>query len=331
MIRRLWAHPHVELVRVTSVDHIGEPISVVHHHLDSLTDLRFEDLPPREAVRDADVVLLGLPHEVSLEVVPELVETGVKIVDMSAAFRLSSPATYKERYGRDHPAPELLAQFVYGLTEVEREAIRCARFVANPGCFATCVQLGLLPFAQKGWLVGTVATTGMTGSSGSGAEARITTHHPIRSVNLRAYSALGHVQAYEMDEGLRRAGGNIDGLDFVPVSAPLSRGIFVTSFAELEGPRSEQEIRDALEAAVDGEQFIRVPRGRSPEVAAVSGSNYVELGVEIGARSGNRWRVVCLSAVDNLIKGGAGQAIQNANLMLGLDEATTLVDPGNYP
>ena len=208
MIRRLLAHPDVELARVTSIDHVGAPLGRVHPNLEGQTDLVFEDLPPARAVEGADVALLGLPHEISLEAVPALVKAGVRIVDMSAAFRLRDAESYRRRYGRAHPAPELLPEFAYGLPELDRAAIERARYVANPGCFATCVQLGLLPFARRGWLAGRVRTTAMTGSSGSGAAASPTTHHPTRSNNLKTYAALVHVQSFEMDEGIRAAGGD---------------------------------------------------------------------------------------------------------------------------
>lgn len=331
LIRRLLAHPHVELTRVTSVDQVGQLVGHVHPNLEGRTDLRFEDVPPAQAVDGADVALLGLPHDVSLEVVPAIAATGTRIVDMSAAFRLGDAETYRRRYGRPHPAPELLPEFVYGLPELDRARIENARFVANPGCFATCVQLGLLPFARRGWLQGRVHTTAMTGSSGSGAAPSPTTHHPVRSNNLKVYAPLTHVQSHEMDEGLRAAGAVIDGIDFVPISAPLARGILATSFATLVGPRSEDEIDDALRTAFSDSPFVRVPSARGPEVVAVAGSQYAEVGVTVGPRDGEGWRVVVTSALDNLIKGGAGQAIQNMNLMLGLDERTTLTDPGNFP
>lgn len=331
MIRRLLLHPDVELVRVGSIDHVGEPIAYVHPNLEGRSDLVFEDLPPAEAARDADVVLLGLPHEVSLEVVPVLAEAGVHVVDMSAAFRLADAKTYEARYGRPHPAPDLLRSFAYGLPELRRQDLRAARFVANPGCFATCVQLGLLAFAERGWLRGPVRTVAMTGSSGSGAAPRPTTHHPVRSHNLKTYAPLVHVQSYEMDEQIRAAGSDIARVDFVPVSAPLGRGILATSFVELVGPESEDEIREALRSRFEDEPFVRVPKSRGPEVVAVAGSQYAEVSVDVGARTTQGWEVVCTSALDNLIKGGAGQAIQNLNLMLGLDERVALADPAPYP
>src|SRR5580765_4096703 len=167
MARRLLVHPDVELVRVASIDHVGEPLGAVHPNLDGATDLVFEDLAPAEAARGCDVALLALPHKVTATKVPELIAAGVKIVDMSGDFRLRDAAAYERYYGAKHPHPELLGSFVYGLPELNREAIRAARAVASPGCFATTIELGLLPLARAGRLAGAaVHVVGMTGSSG---------------------------------------------------------------------------------------------------------------------------------------------------------------------
>lgn len=330
MIRRLMMHPEVELVRVTSIDHVGEPVASVHLNLEGLTDLRFESGSWTEAARDVDVVLLGLPHDVSLQAMPELDRAGVRIIDMSAAFRLADPRTYAARYGKAHPEPDLLKQFVYGLPELNRDAIRAARFVANPGCFATCVQLSLAPLARAGAL-GPVHTVAMTGSSGSGAEPRPTTHHPTRSQNLRVYGALRHVQSFEIDDQLRAAGASELELTFVPVSAPLARGILSVSLTSLPEAWTPDRCRELLDEAYAHEPLVRVPRTRTPEVVAVAGSAYAEVGVEVGEPRHGRRPVSWLGALDNLIKGGAGQVIQNLNLMFGLSETASLSDPGSHP
>ena len=168
MIRRLLIHPEVDLVRISSLDFIGEPLGAAHPNLEGRSDLRFESLPPEAAAEGVDVVLLGLPHKVSAEVVPKLISTGVRIVDMSGDFRLKSAEAYAQHYGKQHPCPELLSKFVYGLPELNREAIRASRYVASPGCFATTLSLGLLPLAKAGWLRGSVESVAITGSSGSG-------------------------------------------------------------------------------------------------------------------------------------------------------------------
>ena len=331
MIRRLLLHPRVELVRVASIDYVGEPLGAAHPNLTGMTELTFENLSPREAADGCDVVLLGLPHKVTAAKVPELVELGVKIVDMSGDFRLQDVGAYERYYETKHPVPELLSEFVYGLPELNRERIRQARYVASPGCFATTVELGLLPLARAGLLRGPIHVAACTGSSGSGAIAKAGTHHPVRAMNIKSYRPLTHQHTPEIVETLGSAGASEVELRFVPISVPLSRGILATSFVEVDAPLDEARL-DALYAeAYDDEPFVRRPSGRLPEVAAVSGSNYVEVGFALGDPAGDTRTLTVFSCLDNLIKGGAGQAIQNMNLVLGLDERLSLEDPGSWP
>jgi len=331
MIRRLLLHPRVELARVASIDYVGEPLSAAHPSLEGCTDLVFEDIPPAEAARGCDVALLALPHKVTASKVPELVDLGVRIVDMSGDFRLRDVEAYARYYGVRHPVPDLLPSFVYGLPELRRAEIRAARFVASPGCFATTIALALMPLARAGLLAGPIHVTGITGSSGSGAVAQASTHHPVRAVNLKPYKPLGHQHTPEIEQTLRDAGATHIELRFVPVSAPLSRGILATAYAEVDGAVDGDRVARLFDECYADEPFVRRPRKRLPEVAAVSGSNHAEVGFAVGEPSAGRRTVACFCAIDNLIKGGAGQAIQNMNLLLGLDERLSLEDPGSWP
>jgi len=332
MIRRLLVHPDVELVRVASVDLVGEPLSAADPKLEQLTELTFEGIPPVEAARGVDVVLLGLPHTVAAAKVPELVALpGLKVVDMSGDFRLKDAATYQRHYKHVHPCPALMQEFVYGLPELNRARIRQARLVASPGCFATTIELMLLPLARAGLLDGVVHVQGITGSSGSGVAASAGTHHPVRAGNLKAYKPLEHQHVPEIAEALAQAGAPGLKLRFVPVSAPLTRGILATGFVELPEAWTQERLDALYRETFAGEPFVRVPRKRLPEVAAVAGSNFAEVGVVAGPAEGGRRTVTVLGALDNLVKGGAGQAIENMNLMLGLDERASLADPGPWP
>jgi N-acetyl-gamma-glutamyl-phosphate reductase len=340
MMRRLLLHPEVELARVASIDYVGEPLSSAHPNLEGLTDLVFENLPPEEAAKGMDVVLLGLPHKVAATHVPKILETGAKVVDLSGDYRLKNVAAYEQFYGGKHPSPALLERAVYGLPELNRDAIKKATLVASPGCFATTIELGLLPLAKKGLLSGGIETVGITGSSGSGAAAQAGTHHPVRAVNLKTYKPLKHQHVPEILETLAFAAAAAlpaEGappplaLHFVPVSAPLSRGIFATSFVHVPASTTKDQIAAALNEAYENEPFVRVPRKRLPEVVAVSGSNYAEVGFELGPVEEGKRLLAMFSAIDNLIKGGAGQGIQNMNLVLGLDETLTLKDAGGFP
>ncbi len=333
LVRRLLVHPEVELARVASIDFVGDPVSAVHPNLEGRTDLCFEGLSPAEAARDMDVVLLGLPHKISALQVPEIMRTGARIVDLSGDFRLRDPAAYAQYYGAPHPCPQELTKgtFVYGLPELHRDAIRDARYVASPGCFATTIELALLPLATAKVLAGPVEIVGITGSSGSGVAPSAGTHHPVRANNLRTYKPLEHQHVPEIEQTLAQAGAVNLKLRFVPVSAPLARGIFVTCFAHVDASVDAAAIAKMWRRAYDGEPFVRVPAKRLPEVVAVKGTNYAEVGAVAGDVDGGKRLVACFAATDNLIKGGAGQAIQSMNLMLGLDERLTLEDPGGWP
>jgi LysW-gamma-L-alpha-aminoadipyl-6-phosphate/LysW-L-glutamyl-5-phosphate reductase len=332
MARRLLMHPDVELVRVASIDHVGEPLGAVHPNLDGATDLKFEDLSPADAAKGCDVALLALPHKVTAAKVPELIAAGVKIVDMSGDFRLRDAASYEKHYGARHPHPELLGTFVYGLPELNREQIKAAKYVASPGCFATTIELALLPLARVGMIDGAVIhVQGITGSSGSGIAPAAGTHHPSRAGNLKTYKPLDHQHVPEIVQTLGDAGAKNVEIRFVPVSAPLTRGIFATCFIELPAEIDASKLASLFDERYAREPFVRRPHKRLPEVVAVAGSNYAEVGFAVGEAVNGKRTATLFSALDNLIKGGAGQAIQNMNIILGVDEKASLEDLGNWP
>lgn len=331
IIRRLLLHPDVELVRVSSIDYVGETLSAAHPNLESLTELTFEKLTPEEAAKGMDVVFLGLPHKVSATTVPKILESGAKIIDLSGDFRLKNPGYYERYYGGAHPFPGLLKRSVYGLPEWNRDKIRTATLIASPGCFATAVILGLLPLAIAKLLDGPVETVGITGSSGSGVAPQAGTHHPVRSQNLKTYKPLNHQHIPEITETLLDAGAKGIDLHFVPVSAPLARGIFATSFVKIDPEVTKEQLQEHFESTYAREPFVRMPKKRLPEVIAVSGSNYAEVAFEFGPVDGGKRTIACFTAIDNLIKGGAGQAVESMNITLGLDERRSLEDAGGYP
>ena len=336
LLRRLLFHPHVEVVRVTAVDNVGKTLGEVHLNLAGLSSLTFEQLPAAEAVRGLDGVFLALPHKTTAQVVLEILDSGFegRIVDMSGDFRLRQPALYTRYYGAEHPRPAMLTEgkFSYGLPELNRAEIAKAKYLASPGCFATTIALGLLPLARGNKLAGPVQTVAATGSSGSGANPALTTHHPLRAQNLRTYKPLDHQHIPEIVQTLEAAGAKDLSLEFVPVSAPLPRGIFATSFAQVASTTTVEELDALFAQCWKGEPFVRWVRGaRQPEVVAVAGGNYVEVGYALGPVTGQTRRVVCFSALDNLVKGGAGQAIQAFNVMMGFDEKLTLAEPGLWP
>ncbi len=332
ILRRLWLHPEVELVRVLAADHVGQPLGSAQPHLEGLSELVYEAVSDDESTAPkVDVAFLALPHEVSWQVTSALLKNGTRVIDCSGAFRVQTSDDYARFYGKPHPLPELLPDFVYGLTEVNRERIKQTRTVASPGCFATTIELGLLPLAKAGFLRGPIHTVAATGSSGAGASPLLTTHHPTRAANLRCYKPFTHPHVPEIVETLSSAGATDVELSFVPVAAPLTRGIFASSFATIPNTVGQDELDQLVDETYVGSHFVRRPRRRLPEVVAVAGSNFAEVKIVAGPVNGQHRTVTALSTLDNLLKGGGGQAIQNMNLMLGLDETTGLRDPGHYP
>ena len=338
LIRLLLGHPDVRLARVTSIDHVGEPLEAVHLNLPK-TGLSFEELPAPEAARGMDVLFLALPHKVSAAVGAALEASDAKVIDLSGDFRLRDAQVYAKYYGQAHPHPELLdGRWVYGLPELNREAIRSARRVASPGCFATTIGLGLLPLARAGLLRGRVQTVAATGSSGSGAYASDGTHHPTRANNLKPYKVLNHQHRPEIEQTLRDAavrGGHDPHLtlEFVPVSAPLPRGILAMSFVTVPEATTAEQIGALFAEAYGDAPFVRVlPKGgRQAEVVAVKGSMYVDLSWTLGGAFDGARQLVVTTAADNLVKGGAGQAVQSMNLMLGLAEGRGIDAPALWP
>ncbi|MDF1561973.1 MAG: N-acetyl-gamma-glutamyl-phosphate reductase [Deltaproteobacteria bacterium] len=335
LLRHLLVREDVEVLRIASKDYVGERVDKVHRTLVGFAgDRILEDLPPEVAAEGADLVFLGMPHKITAQVAMPLLDLDLRIVDLSGDFRLRSLTDYSRDYHPDHPCPERLGTFVYGLPELHREAIKGAKHVASPGCFATCIAVGLLPLAKEGLLKDlAVRTVAMTGSSGSGVRPSEGTHHPVRSRNLKPYKVLQHQHRSEILQTLGDAGASGVSLDFVPVSAPLGRGILAISQLDLPEGHDAASLQAVYEKHLGDEPLVRVrPAGAVPEVAAVAGSAYLEVGLAVRHdEETGRATLCCMSAIDNLIKGGAGQAIQSFNLMVGAPEGLGLAAPGLWP
>ena len=327
LLRRLLPDPDVQILKLISKDDVGKPLSAVHLSLGDVAEgYMIEDISVEEATEGADLVFLGLPHRVSMDFAPRILEKGVKLIDLSGDFRLRSTDDYARYYGLEHTAPELIDRFVYGLPELFRDSIKTSNAVASPGCFATSQILPLAPLARRGWLNRTVRVVSATGSSGSGANPSKGTHHPLRSVTLRPYRPLNHQHTPEIVQALGDVGPENMRLDFVPVSAPLSRGILTTALMDLPESVGPKDLQEAYQEDFGSEPFIRLVEGRLPEVASIKGSQYVEIGHQY---DDGRLAVFC--ALDNLVKGGAGQAIQSFNLMMGRPETTGLLASPTWP
>lgn len=332
LLRLLLPRDDVEVRYAIAKDNVGKPLGDVHLSLAPLTDLMVSDLPPEVVAPEVDVVFAGLPHKASAPLVAAYADLGKAVIDLSGDFRLHNATAYQQFYEATHPMPERLGSFVYGLPELNRSALRGARLVASPGCFATCIALALLPFAERGWLQGAVQVSAMTGSSGSGAAPQAGTHHPLRAQTLRPYKPLNHQHTPEIEQTLSLAGARQLALQFVPVSAPLVRGILATAFFSVAAHVRPEALQAALAERYADEPLVRVVHGRLPEVNAVAGSMYVEVAVTVGAVGPDgRRQVVSHACLDNLVKGGAGQAVQSFNLMIGADEWTGLRAPKAWP
>jgi N-acetyl-gamma-glutamyl-phosphate reductase common form len=305
-------------------------VGEVHRNLQGLTNLRFEKAPEEfESLSSLDCLFLALPHGQALEIAPRL-PTGLKVIDLSGDFRLRDSAEFEEHYGRAHTATELQREFVYGLTEFNREKIKEARLVSNPGCFATATLLGLFPLSLTGALVGRVVVDAKTGSSGSGAKPAANTHHPQRTNSFYAYKPFTHQHVPEIEQALRDTGAAPEWnneLIFMTHSLPVSRGIFASIYAEVdeENVMTAEQIGWIYESFYKDSFFVRLVKG-SPDINWVKASNFCDIGFAVRGR-----QIAVFSAIDNLVKGAAGQAVQNMNLMFGLEETTGLLLVGGNP
>lgn len=332
LLRWLSQHPDVASIRGTSRSLGGRPFSDAHPNLLGVVEGKFESaIDARELGASAQpVVFSALPHGELAKTLASLerdwdtagIADRLLLIDLSGDFRIADPAAFEAAHGTPHPAPGLLANFVYGLPEWNRAAMAGAKRIASPGCFATALQIGLLPLRDLE--VGFIAATAVTGSSGSGTAAAAGTHHPTRAQDFRAYKILTHQHNAEVR--LAMAACRVSAkFSFVPQSGPFVRGIFATLQFQLSQELGGRSLQARAVEAFDGFPFIRLVE-TSPRVAAVAGSNFADVAVASDARSG-----VIMVALDNLGKGMAGQAVQGMNIALGLDETTGLRVAGRFP
>lgn len=324
LLRILLFHPNAKIVFVTANEHAGKAVSAVHRNLLGLTELSFEVAPEDlSTLADFDVAFFALPHGQALGQIPQL-PPHVKAIDLSGDFRIDDAETFKQFYKLDH-AGDVQSDFVYGLTETNRDEIRSARFIANPGCFATATLLALAPAVKSGLLTGRIIVDAKTGSSGSGAKAAANTHHPQRMNSFYAYKPFQHQHLPEIEQHLRTVGEFENELVFMTHSLPVSRGIFASCYMELKSGISNEELGQLYRDFYKDSFFVRHVEG-SPDINWVKNTNFCDI-----ATHSNGKQIAVFSAVDNLVKGAAGQAIQNMNLMFGLDEKTGLVFTGGNP
>jgi len=334
LLRLLIFHPKVEVTCAISREHAGDFVFRVHPNLRGITDLKFVPLNTQTIIENCDLAFTATPHGTSAKLIPQLLGAGLKVIDLSADFRLKNPADYPRWYGWEHPNPELLKDAVYGLPELHREEIRNTKLVACPGCMAASAILELAPIVKADAIEkDKIIVDVKIGSSGAGGKPSTATHHAERFGVIRPYKPVGHRHTAEIEQELNRLISGKVTVSLSPHGVNIVRGILSTAHVFLTKQLSVTDIWKIYRGFYQEEPFIRLVKDRKgiyklPDPKVVVGSNFCDIGVEIDENSN---RLVLFSAIDNLMKGTAGTAIQDLNLMLGIEEKTGLEHPGYHP
>lgn len=329
LLRLLAQHPQCELRAITSRKEAGMPVAEMFPNLRGRVSLRFSE-PAASGLDQCDVVFFATPNGVAMQEARALVDAGVKVIDLAADFRIRDVAVWEQWYKMKHACPELVAEAVYALPEINRAEIKKARVIANPGCYPTAVQLGFLPLIEAGCVdAGHLIADAKSGVSGAGRKAETHILHAEAADNFKAYGVAGHRHQPEIAQGLSRAAGMPVGLVFVPHLTPMIRGIHATLYARLTKAMTAADLQALYEKRYAGEAFVDVmPAGSHPDTRSVRGANQCRIAVHL-PQGGDT--VVVLSVIDNLVKGAAGQAVQNMNILFGLAEDTGLTQVALLP
>ena len=329
LLRLLAQHPHCELHAITSRKEAGMPVAEMFTNLRGRVSLRFSE-PAAAGLDQCDVVFFATPNGVAMQEARALVDAGVKVIDLAADFRIRDVAVWEQWYKMKHACPELVAEAVYALPEINRAEIKKARVIANPGCYPTAVQLGFMPLIEAGCVdISHLIADAKSGVSGAGRKAETHILHAEAADNFKAYGVGGHRHQPEIAQGLARAAGKPVGLVFVPHLTPMIRGIHATLYARLTKSTTAAALQALFENRYAGEAFVDVmPAGSHPETRSVRGANQCRIAVHL-PQGGDT--VVVLSVIDNLVKGAAGQAVQNMNILFGLAEDAGLTQVALLP
>lgn len=323
LVRLLMQHKDAEIVWYGSRSYIDQKYYDVFHNMFEIVDDKCLDDNIEELAEKADVVFTATPQGLCSSLVSEDVLSKTKIIDLSADFRIKDVNRYEEWYGLKHQSPEFIKEAVYGLCEINREDIKKARLIANPGCYPTCSTLSIYPMAKEGLIdMNSIIIDAKSGTSGAGRGAKVNNLYCEVNENIKAYGVATHRHTPEIEDQLSYASGEKVILNFTPHLVPMNRGILVTAYANLKKEVSYEKIKEIYDSYYKEEKFVRVlEKDVCPETRWVEGSNYVDVNFKIDQRTG---RIIMMGAMDNLVKGAAGQAVQNMNLMFGLDEAEGL-------
>lgn len=321
LLRILVQHPRVRLAVVTSQQFVGKQVSEVYPSLVGKCDLVLQEIQVEKIASQIELAFTALPHETSMDVVPDLVERGKRVIDLSADFRLRDPKSYLRWY-RPHKAPHLLREAIYGLTEMHRKGIAKARLVANPGCYPTGAVLGLAPLFAEKMVQGTVLIDAKSGVTGAGRSNAVELSFSEVNENFKAYNVGVHRHTPEIEQELSQIAERSISVLFAPHLVPMSRGILSTMYVEPKQSLGEEKLSKIYKDFYRRDPFIRIlPSGCFPQTKEVRGSNDCAIGFRYDSRVG---RLVVITAIDNLVKGAAGQAVQNMNLMYGFPEVEGL-------
>ncbi len=328
LVRLLSAHPEVQIEVLGSQSFEGKKISDVYQNFRHILEKECEVLD-LDKVGKCDLAFTALPHGASKSVIPELLEKGLKVIDLSGDYRYDDPKVYEQWYGQEHSSPELLKESVYGLCELYRDKVREARLIGNPGCYTTCSILGAVPLLAKG--IGeskNIIIDAKSGVTGAGRGLNLAYHFCECTENTKAYKVAAHRHTSEIEQELSNAAGEPIMVSFTPHLIPQKRGILSTIYINLKKPCTTQELTELYQDFYRDEFFVRVmDAGQLPETKHVAGSNFVDIGIIVDERL---QRAVVVSALDNIVKGAAGQAVQNMNLMFGFEETLGLKNAGFY-
>ena len=328
LVRLLTNHPEVELCVLGSQSFDGQKISDVYKNFRHILDAECEKVD-LDKVAECDVAFTALPHGASKDVIPAIIERGVKVIDLSGDFRYDDIKVYEKWYGQEHSSPELLAESVYGMPELHREKIKSARLIGNPGCYTTCSILGAAPLLAKGIAeTKNIIVDAKSGVTGAGRGLSLQCHFCECTETSKAYKVATHRHTSEIEQELSNVAGEEIMISFTPHLIPQKRGILSTIYINLKKPCTTEELVELYKEYYKDEFFVRVMNaGELPETKHVAGSNFVDIGVVVDERL---QRAVVVSALDNIVKGAAGQAVQNMNIMFGFDEKTALDNAGFY-
>lgn len=322
LIRLLRNHPNVKITAITSERHVGKSVAQVYPHLKGVFEQRFTSIEDPELLKKAEVFFLALPHGESLKWVSYFYDKSKFVIDLSADCRLKDPEQYQQWYNIKHTREDLLQQAAYGIPEIFKEKIQGSRLVANPGCYPTGALLGLYPIVKAGLIeLDRIVIDSKSGVSGAGRKADLSLSFSEINESFKAYAVATHRHTPEIEMVLYELTGQRVTVEFTPHLLPLTRGILTTVYAKLKEPAKEQELLELYKQTYKEAPFVRVLEGQLPELKNVSGTNFCDIAVKVNPRTTG---VIIITAIDNLVKGASGQAVQNMNIMLNFPEASGL-------